>query len=66
VPTSLGRTEIICAAAGYKDKRVSIAPGDEATGYRRYLIDFGVVQALPYPGVLEIALEPADRQGRPS
>ena len=67
VPKSLGRTDIICAAPGYKDKRVSIAPGDaESRRYRTYLIDFGVVPALPYPGALNIALEPADRQGRPS
>ena len=66
VPKSLGRTDIICGAPGYKDKRVSIAAGDGESSYRRYLTDFGVVTALGYPGVLEIALEPADRQGRPS
>jgi len=66
VPKSPGRTDIICAAPGYKDKRVSIAPGDSATGYRRYLTDFGAVPTLGYPGALEIALEPSDRQGRPS
>jgi len=66
VPTSLGRTDIICSAPGFKDKRVSIAPGDDATGYRRYLIDFGVVPALPYPGALEISLEPVGQQGRPT
>ena len=66
VPKSPGRTDIVCAAPGYKDKRVSIAPGDSATGYRRYLTDFGAVATLGYPGALEIALEPSDRQGRPS
>ncbi len=66
VPKSPGRTDIICAAPGYKDKRVSIAPGDSATGYRRYLTDFGAFPTLGYPGALEIALEPSDRQGRPS
>jgi hypothetical protein len=66
VPKSLGRTDIVCTAPGYKDKRVSIASGDGVTGYRRYLTDFGIVPALGYPGSLEIALEPADRQGRPS
>ena len=65
VPKGLGRTDIICAAPGFKDKRVSIAAGDGETSYRRYLIDFGVVRPLGYPGALEIALEPADRQGRP-
>jgi hypothetical protein len=66
LPKSLGRTDIMCTAPGYKDKRVSIASGDGVTGYRRYLTDFGVVPALGYPSTLEIALEPVDRQGRPS
>jgi hypothetical protein len=67
VPKSLGRTDILCAAPGFKDKRVSIARGDgESRRYRTYLTDFGVVPALGYPAALEIALEPADRQGRPS
>jgi hypothetical protein len=66
VPKSLGRTDIVCVAPGYKNKRVSIGRGDGATGYRRYLTDFGIVTALNYPGALEIALEPVDRQGRPS
>ena len=66
VPKSPGRTDIVCVAPGFKDKRVSIAPGDGATGYRRYLTDFGAVPTLGYPGALQIALEPVDRQGRPS
>ena len=36
------------------------------TAYRRYLTDFGAFPTLGYPGALEIALEPSDRQGRPS
>ena len=66
VPKSLGRTDIVCTAPGYKDKRVSIASGEGVRGYRSYLVDFGVVPALGYPASLEIALEPVDRQGRPS
>lgn len=66
VPKSLGRTNIMCTAPGYKDKRVSIASGDEVTGYRRYLTDFGIVPALGYPSSLQIVMEPNDRQGRPS
>ena len=66
VPKSPGRTDIVCTAPGYKDKRVSIAPGEAATGYRRYLTDFGFVQILPYPGTLDIALEPVGQQGKPS
>jgi hypothetical protein len=66
VPKSPGRTDIVCVAPGYKDKRVSIAPGDGETSYRRYLTDLGGVRPLGYPAALEIALEPADRQGRPS
>lgn len=66
VPKSLGRTDILCTAPGYKDKRVSIASGDDVTGYRRYLTDFGIVPALGYPSSLQIVMEPADRQGRPS
>ena len=66
VPKSPGRTDIVCIAPGFKDKRVSIAAGDGETSYRRYFVDFGVVPALGYPGLLEISMEPADRQGRPS
>ena len=66
VPKSPGRTDIICAAPGYKDKRVSIAPGDGEMSFHRDLTDFGIVPTLGYPGALQIALEPADRPGRPS
>jgi hypothetical protein len=67
VPKSPGRTDIICIAPGYKDKRVSIAPGDEEPRrYRRYLVDFGLVRQLGYPGSLQIVMEPDTLQRRPS
>ena len=66
VPKSSGRTDILCIAPGYKDKRISLAAGDdEPRRYRRYLVDFGLVRPLGYPGNLQILMEPENVQHRP-
>lgn len=68
VPGSPFSLEILCSAPGYKDRRVSISPGNAAWDQIGVvLVDFGPADAAPsrYPATLQIAMEPADRQGNP-
>jgi hypothetical protein len=61
VPASEGNTDILCFAPGYKDKRISMAPGYGGLG----LIADGPVRFFRYPQAITITMEPADRPGMP-
>jgi hypothetical protein len=64
VPNSPGATDILCFADGYKDKRITMVP-DGPGILRVLLIDFGPIDMPGYQNPIQIAMEPADKQGLP-
>jgi hypothetical protein len=64
VPNSPGATDIVCFANGYKDKRITMVP-DGPGVLRGLLVDFGPIDMPGYQTKIEIAMEPADKQGLP-
>jgi hypothetical protein len=64
VPNSPGATDIMCFADGYKDKRITMVP-DGSGVLRALLTDFGPINMPGYQTKIQIAMEPADKQGLP-
>ena len=68
VPKSRESLEILCSAAGYKDKRVVLLTDGNALGRVGFLLsDFGPVDYFytSYPSRVAIVMEPLDRPGQP-
>jgi len=63
LPMRDGSTDIVCSAAGYKEKRVSIVANQGK--YAFYLADFGGANVGMYPPRLAIVLDPTDKPGSP-
>ena len=59
VPISMGGLEIVCSAAGYKDKRVSLVPDNSSAGFLgKVLTDYGPANhAYLYPVSIMITME---------
>jgi hypothetical protein len=64
VPNSPGATDILCFANGFKDKRITMVP-DGPGVLRALLVDFGPIDMRGYRTNIQIAMEPADKQGLP-
>ena len=67
VPKSRESLEILCSAAGYKDKRVVLIADDHALGPAGFpLGDFGPVDYFysSYPDKVAINLDPLDVRGQ--
>lgn len=64
VPKTPGSTDLLCFAPGYKDKRITIVP-DNPDKLAAALADFGPAELAAYPSMIQIVMEPADRQGLP-
>jgi hypothetical protein len=67
VPKSRESLEILCSAAGFKDKRVVLIPDDHALGPAGFLLgDFGPVDYFysSYPEKVAINMDPLDVPGQ--